>query len=427
MEDAALFELFQRLGLALGIGFLVGVERGWKKKDAKEGSRAAGLRTHAIIGLFGGVAGALLPTIGPIGFAALTLAFAIAFIDAKRRETEFDHDLSVTGTISGLVLFALGAFAVLGDMRAAAAAGVALTAMLAFKEALHEWLDRVSWPEIRSALLILAATAIALPLLPDEPVDPWGLLNPRELWMLTILVGVISFGGYVAVRLLGDRAGLIAGALAGALVSSTLVTVEMGRRVKKNEVAAPAGAGAAAWAGAVSLCRVLILALAAVMPVVPVIWGPLVAGVLAYVAAGLLLFRRDRGGESQTAHAYQNPLSLSQVAKFAGLLAVIIVLGRLASRFWGDAGLLPFAATAGIADVDAVTLAVGSLVRGDVAPASGAAAVLLAVVVNALSKGVLAIASGGWRYAAGYFLATGAAFLAGGAVWLFFSGMLLPI
>ena len=86
MSDPALFELFQRLAMALGIGFLVGVERGWKHRDAPEGARAAGLRTHAVIGLSGGVAGALLPVIGEVGFAALTLVFGAAFVTFKVRE-----------------------------------------------------------------------------------------------------------------------------------------------------------------------------------------------------------------------------------------------------------------------------------------------------------------------------------------------------
>ena len=108
---------------------------------------------------------------------------------------------------------------------------MALAALLAFKQALHDWLDKVTWKELRSALLILAATAIALPLLPDRAIDPWGAINPRELWLLTILVAGASFAGYVAVRVLGDEVGVLAGAAAGALVSSTVVTAELGRRV----------------------------------------------------------------------------------------------------------------------------------------------------------------------------------------------------
>jgi uncharacterized membrane protein (DUF4010 family) len=100
--------------------------------------------------------------------------------------------------------------------------------LLAFKDALHNWLDKVTWKELRSALIILGATFIALPLLPDRTIDIWEAINPRELWLLTILVAGASFAGYVAVRVLGNDVGVLAGAAAGALVSSTVVTAELG-------------------------------------------------------------------------------------------------------------------------------------------------------------------------------------------------------
>src|SRR5262249_27520544 len=103
MDDPAIFELFQRLGLAFGIGFLVGVERGWRHREAPEGSRAGGLRTHAIIGLLGGVAGVLTPIIGPIAFAALLVAFAVPWVWFKAKEADRDQDISVTGTLGGVL------------------------------------------------------------------------------------------------------------------------------------------------------------------------------------------------------------------------------------------------------------------------------------------------------------------------------------
>src|SRR5262249_28998911 len=157
-----------------------------------EETRAAGLRTHAIIGLLGGVSGLIGTHFGALALAALTLAFIIPFAAFKYREAETDRDLSVTGAIAGLLVFTLGVYASWGDLRIAAAAGVALTALLAFKRGLHMWLHALTWDEIQSALLILAASVIALPLLPDRAVDPWGLINPRELWLLTILVASIS-------------------------------------------------------------------------------------------------------------------------------------------------------------------------------------------------------------------------------------------
>ncbi|PZO53177.1 MAG: hypothetical protein DCF16_07870 [Alphaproteobacteria bacterium] len=428
MPDPLLIDLFQRLAMALGIGFLVGVERGWKHRDAPDGTRAAGLRTHAVVGLTGGVAGAMLPMIGQIGFAAVTIAFAAAFVTFKVRESLKDNDLSVTGTIAGLLVYVLGAYAIWGDLRIVAAAGVALVGLLAFKEALHGWLDSVTWKELRSALLILAATAIALPLLPDRTIDPWDAINPRELWLLTILVAGASFAGYVAVRVLGGDVGVLAGAAAGSLVSSTVVTAELGRRVRKGETHAMVAGAAASLAAAISVGRVIVLLAVTGVTIVPEAAPALAAAVVVFAAAAFALRYFDKEQVSADGpQKLRSPLDLISVGQFALLLGAVIIIGRIVADAYGQAGLLPFAATAGLADVDAVTLAAGSLVRGGLDPAVGAHAVMIAVVMNTLSKGVIAFFAGGWRYAALYFAASAAAIAAAAAVWFLVTPLIAPM
>lgn len=428
MPDLVLLEMFQRLAMALGIGFLVGVERGWKHRDAPDGTRAAGLRTHAVIGLTGGVTGALLPMVGQIGFAALTLLVGAAFVTFKLRESQKDNDLSVTGTIAGLLVFALGAYAMMGDLRIAAATGVTLVGLLAFKEALHGWLESLTWKELRSALLILGATFIALPLLHDRTIDVWNAINPRELWLLTILVAGASFAGYVAVRVLGSDVGVLAGAAAGALVSSTVVTAELGRRVKTGETHAMVGGAAAAIAAAISVGRVLGLLAITAPAVVPEAGPSLLAAVIVFAGAAFVMryFDRENDG-ADSAKKLTSPLDLVSVFKFAAFLSAVIIIGRIISDAYGQAGLLPFAATAGLADVDAVTLAASSLVRGGLEPAVGAHAVMIAVLMNTLAKGAIAFFTGGWRYAALYFAAALAATIAAAAVWFLVTPLIAPM
>ena|SRR5688572_5856292 len=123
----------------------------------------------------------------------------------------------------------------------------------------------------------------------------------------------------------------------------------------------------------------------------------------------------------------RSPLDLISVAQFALFLGAVIVLGRIIADAFGQAGLLPFAATAGLADVDAVTLAAGSLVRGGLEPAVGAHAVMIAVLMNTLAKGAIAVVTGGWRYALLYFAAALAAALAAAAVWFIATPLLAPM
>ena len=89
--------------------------------------------------------------------------------------------------------------------------------------------------------------------------------------------------------------------------------------------------------------------------------------------------------------------------------------------------LVMLAATAGLADVDAVTLAASSLVRGGLDPATGAHAVMIAVFMNTLAKGVIAFFTGGWRYASLYFAAALAATIAAAAVWFLVTPLIAPM
>lgn len=412
MDTAEVLEALQRLAVALAIGFLVGIERGWKQREEKEGERVAGLRTFALSGLFGGLSGLSLPLTGPLFLAATTLAFAAAFIMFQLRDAEETGSRSVTSAIAGLTVFGLGVYSALGNLTVAAAAAVGITTILAFKQTLHRWLASLSWQEIRSALLILAATFIALPILPDRPVDPWGAINPRSLWLLTILLASATFGGYVALKALGPKAGLLVSALAGATVSSTAVTVDLARRSKKGEIAPRDAASAAALATVVSLARVGIIGSAMSAGVALRVWIPLGAAILVSLAfaAGAWLAHKDRG-TATSPRPLRNPLDIVSVGKFALLLAVLTVAAKLSAAWYGDAGLNTFAATAGLVDVDAVTLAVGGMQA--LTPASAATAILIAAAANTVFKAGVAIATGGRGFALWFGAACLAALAAG--------------
>jgi uncharacterized membrane protein YhiD involved in acid resistance len=68
---------FKLLGIALAIGLLIGLERGWHTRDKGEGMRVAGLRTHGLIALLGCLWGILAEQAGILlmGFAFLSLTF----------------------------------------------------------------------------------------------------------------------------------------------------------------------------------------------------------------------------------------------------------------------------------------------------------------------------------------------------------------
>jgi uncharacterized membrane protein (DUF4010 family) len=414
METGDLFDALQRLGVALAIGFLVGIERGWKQRDEKEGERVAGLRTYALSGLFGGLTGLSLPLAGPLFVAAASLGFAALFILFQYRDAVETGTRSATAALAGLMVFGLGVYAALGNLTVAAAVGVAMTLILAFKQNLHRWLESLSWPELRSALVILAATFIALPILPDRTIDPWGAVNPRSLWFMTIILAAAMFGGYVALKVLGPKAGLLAGALVGAIVSSTAVTVDLARRAKSGEAPPRDAAAAAMLATVVSLTRVGIIGSAFSAGIALHLGIPLGAAIfvsLAFAAAIAFVDRNTRNESGE--RKIRNPLDVVEVGKFALLLAVLTIAAKLSAVWFGDAGLSVFAATAGLVDVDAVTLAVGGM--RDLSPTSAAFAILIAAAANTLFKAGVAVATGGRDFSL-WFAGACAAALAAGAI-----------
>lgn len=412
-------EEFERLGLSLAIGFLVGVERGWRGRDIAEGGRTAGIRTYALMGLLGGVAALLAHDLGGWAFATVGLPLAAAFILFKQHEQAEEDDHSVTAIVAGLLVFALGAYACIGDWRVAAAAAVVVTALLAFKPVLHEWLKKLTWPELRSALILLAMTFVALPLLPDQAYGPYASVNPRELWLLTIAMAGVSFLAYTAMRVLGPTRGVIVASVAGALVSSTAVTIQLGRLNREAPDGTLAHAGGALLAGGVMVARIAAIAAVLAPALFYRLLPPLAAFavVSAILGVGAALKARD-GEAAQDLSGMKSPFDLGLVLKFALILGVVMAAARILSGLYGSGSLLPVAALAGLVDVDAITLTVSRMVGQGLDLRLAALAVLVAAAVDSVSKSVIALVVGGKRFGLMYAAGTVVAGAAAGAALL---------
>jgi uncharacterized membrane protein (DUF4010 family) len=390
--------LFERLAVALAIGFLVGAERGWQAREVAEGGRAAGLRTFSLIGLLGGVSGLLARLAGGWALAAMALPLAAAVIVFQLKEAEELDDHSATGVVAALLVFALGALAVMGDWRLASAAAVAATALLATKRVLHAWLKALTWEELRSAIVLLAMSFVVLPLLPDRGYGPFGAVNPYELWSLTIAIAGVTFLAYVAIRVLGVERGLFMAAAAGSLVSSTAVVLDLSRRVHASPRDASAGAGAGLLAGAVMATRMGVIAGVMAPSLLPRLAPPLAAFALVSLAAAYLVARLGAAAEELQPGGARSPFDLRSVVKFALVLGLIIAAARIVEGLYGTQDLPLVGAVAGLVDVDALTLAVGQMTLKGLDPGIGALAVLSAGAVNTASKAAIALIVGGRRF-----------------------------
>lgn len=161
--------------------------------------------------------------------------------------------------------------------------------------------------EIRSGLTLLAMTFLMLPILPNRPVDPWGTVNPYEIWLLTILIAAVSFAGYVAVRVFGDRLGVLMTAIAGGLASSTATTLTLARLARRHPESSTLLSCGVLLSGLTMIIRVAVVATALNQSLLPHLkWPFLIGGGVLAIGAGLLLLQ-SRGSSEQPELTITNP------------------------------------------------------------------------------------------------------------------------
>jgi uncharacterized membrane protein (DUF4010 family) len=391
------------LVVALAIGLLIGLEREWRKQDeAGEASRRIGIRTFGIFGLMGGLAGSLQAAFGPWLAPATLIALTLLLVADRRSEGGSGFGAlaeDMTTLVAAITTVLLGLLAATGAVELAVAAAVVVVALLYMKRTLHGAVGRLTETELKATVRFLVISLVVLPILPNQDFGPYRFFNPRDTWLLVVLISALSFIGYFAIRYLGAALGCIATGLFGGLVSSTATTITFAKLAGDQPAQGRMLATGVVIANAVMAARILVvagllapgLALALALPM----------GFFMLTALGMvvLMWRSGEkagagsvGGESL---GLDNPFELRQAIKFALLLAAIGLAEKFLSDQFGTSGLLVLAAIAGLADVDAITISVARSAGSGAALAPLVAAVLIAAGSNTVVKGAIAARSGG--------------------------------
>lgn len=388
-----------RLTIALAIGLIIGMERGWESRESPTGSRIAGIRSFGFVGLLGGLSALVAAQVGAsvlgITFLGLALIVAVSYGVTARKTQDF----GITTELALLITFLLGVLAGKGFASEAVATAVVMTVLLGFKQELHQSLQHLERREFIATLQLLLIAAVVLPLLPDRNLGPWSALNPRAIGLLVALIAGISYVGYFAMRLLGTRVGLLATAILGALVSSTAVTISFGRMARRGQGnLALLGAGISLAAGTMAL-RILIevsIVNPALLPalVPPVAW----LAIVPLVAAGVIALRTKATASSSEVEL-RNPIELGAALGYGAVFALLFILIRAVEAWFGNAGIYALSAISGITDVDAVSLSLAQATKGDLPLLVGTTGILIAAIVNTIVKAVLATVIGGWKLA----------------------------
>jgi uncharacterized membrane protein (DUF4010 family) len=360
---------------------LLGIERGWKLKTQKAGTRVAGVRTFSMLGLGSGIAG-LIGVLGhPIVAAAIVVGAVAIMVIAYARELESRHDS--TSAVAAIVTIAIGFLAGSGLAGLAIACAAIAVAFLALRTELHGFVDRLDEQDVKALARYAVIAGAVLPFLPNGHYGPLHAWNPQRLWMVVVLITGFSFLGYVANRIFGERHGTIATALIGGAYSSTAVTQALSQRLGSEDRGGAEPAGIA-FASAVMYLRIPILVGLLATRVLPAITILILPALVVAWGAGFWLYRKSPKADAPTQPG--NPIALLPALGFVAFVAVAGIAAAWAQGRFGQSGIAVLLLIIGSMDVDVAIVTLGTLAPEAISPLLAAMAISGTTIANMAVK-----------------------------------------
>jgi uncharacterized membrane protein (DUF4010 family) len=378
MEFGALLDILQRLGIALGLGLIVGLQR------ERSGSPLGGFRTFPLATLFGSINGLIAVEYDTWPLAAGFLVIGALLIMGNMGHVE--RDAGLTTEVAMLLMYAVGAFVMWGPISVAVIVGGTVAVLLHFKPEMHSIARRLEDPDFRAIMQFVLITLVILPILPNQRYGPYQVLNPYKIWLMVVLIVGISLGGYIVYKFFGQKAGTLAGGILGGLISSTATTVSYARRTKAMPQAAGMAALVIMVASTIVFGRVLILLGASSPQFLRVAAAP-IGTVLGVLAAVCLVLWWLSSKEKAEMPEQGNPSELKAALIFAGLYAIVLLAVAWAQENFGTRGLFVVAVLSGLTDMDAITLSLSDMVnQKQIDAVSGWRMILVAAISNLVFK-----------------------------------------
>jgi len=369
-------EIAAKIAIAIGVGFLVGLEREWAQKDV-------GVRTFAVtslVGMLGALLGSQVEVLAIIGCLLFIIFMNLRAVLAGRAP-------EITTSASLIAVCFLGILTGQGHLFTPVATAIILTMLLTWKTEFTRFAGGLTPQEIRSAVLLGLLGLVIYPLLPNHFIDKWGLFNPREAWVTVVVLAGIGFANYVLLRLYSNR-GLYYAAVLGGLVNSTGAVAEVTRWVRPPE-------GQPIWLalGLILLTRTAMfvrnLGILLIFAPAAALLGAWSLLAMAITAALITWFGyrhgRASGQQSEQQMKISSPVSLRRVFSMGMLFVAIQVASSLAQRHAGRMGFLIVNFIGGLVS-SASTAASAALLssHGEIDSGLAATAVVVTSVASAL-------------------------------------------
>jgi uncharacterized membrane protein (DUF4010 family) len=407
-------ELLKSLGSALALGLLVGLQREWAQ------NRVAGIRTFALLSIFGVLCGLLGMIFGSWVVAASLIAFTGIVVMGNVAEMKYkEPDSGLTTEMAMLVMFTASMITVLGHRLVAIVIAGTVMVLLQSKKPLHQMVRRIGEDDLREIARLVLAALVILPLLPNRPMGYLGVLNPFSIWLMVVLIIGISLTAYLLGKYFdGRRSNLWAGILGG-LISSTATTASLSRRSRDQGTSGLSLAAITLIASAVVFVRILIEVAVTAPGHTRSLLPPLLAMMTWFALVALVThWLAERKGAVRPAE--QPPSELKSAVIFGLLYAFVLVAVAAARQHFGQSGLYFAAALSGLTDMDAITLSTSGLVHtGHLDAPTAWRMILVGGMANVVFKMGLVAVLGAKAYIRPVFTGFSAALIGGAAILLF--------
>ena len=383
--------LFGQLGIALLLGLLVGLQREHGPR------RVAGMRTFPLITILGTLCAALALEFGGwIVAAGLLAVVAVIVVGTYVQLLRSSPKPGTTTDAAVLVMYAVGAFLVVGPMPVAIAVGASVAVLLQFKIELHRIADRLGDDDLKAIMQFVLLTCIILPVVPNQTFGPLDVFNPWETWLIVVLIVGISLGGYIIYKFFGRAAGILLGGLLGGMISSTATTVSYSRLARDSSAGLASSAIVIMIASSVVFIRVLVeVAVVGPVEMLRVTVPPIMTMMLLTLLPAVVAYLRTRR-QAAPMPEQKNPTQLRSALFFGVVYTAVLFLLAASREYVGSEGLYMIAVLSGLTDMDAITLSTARMAAEDAhLAAEGWRLIVAASMSNMVFKAGVARLMGG--------------------------------
>lgn len=372
MEFQSSYETLWHLAIAIGLGLLIGLER---ERAGKE----AGLRTFSFTSLLGYLSWnqGIVYAIGVLAFVALVVI--VINVSALRK----GNGIEATTSICLMLVAFVGMLVAQGALFPSVTVIIFVLLLLSWKDEMVLFTSNLQKNELHAAITLGLLAFVIYPVLPEGAVDPWGLLLPRKIWLMVVLISAIGFANYILLRIYGAKGTTYTGILGG-LVNSTATAAGLADKARGREeiLGTPAFRGII-WAKSSAFVRngiILGLFAPAALPA-----GLLPVALMILANTFFLIWARKEAEVEAPVIQLESPFSLRSALSFGAMFGIITVVGALAEQFAGNFGFYAISFAGGIVSSSSTAATAAHLVaEGKITPHVAGSGVVLSSISSVL-------------------------------------------